>query len=127
MKPKYNFFKNSKFAFEGLAAMLKNEAAFRFELCIIVPLALVSLFLPVSVAQHALLIAVFGLVLICECLNTAVEAVVDLVSPNFRYGCDNLGMDATCACLWRVNLSTERLSNLRSKSKSIRLNFTPNN
>ena len=62
MKPKYNFFKNSKFAFEGLAAMLKNEMAFRFELCIIVPLALVSLFLPVSAAQHALLIAVFGLV-----------------------------------------------------------------
>ena len=54
MKPKYDFFKNSKFAFEGLAAMLKNEAAFRFELCVIVPLALVSLFLPVSAAQHAL-------------------------------------------------------------------------
>ena len=77
MKPKYNFFKNSKFAFEGLAAMLKNEAAFRFELCIIIPLALVSLFLPVSAAQHALLIAVFGLILICE-------AVVDLVSPDFH-------------------------------------------
>ena len=60
MKPKYDFFKNSKFAFEGLAAMLKNEAAFRFELCIIVPLALVSLFLPVSATQHALLIAVFA-------------------------------------------------------------------
>ena len=84
MKPKYNFFKNSKFAFEGLAAMLKNEAAFRFELCIILPLALVSLFLPVSATQHALLIAVFGLVLICECLNTAVEAVVDLVSPGLH-------------------------------------------
>ena len=84
MKPKYDFFKNSKFAFEGLAAMLKNEAAFRFDLCIIIPLALVSLFLPVSAAQHTLLIAVFGLVLICECLNTAIEAVVDLVSPDFH-------------------------------------------
>ena len=84
MKPKYNFFKNSKFAFEGLAAMLKNEAAFRFELCIIIPLALISLFLPVSATQHALLITVFGLVLICECLNTAIEAVVDLVSPDFH-------------------------------------------
>ena len=80
MKPKYNFFKNSKFAFEGLAAMLKNEAAFRFELYVILPLALVSLFLPLSAAQHALLIAV----LICECLNTAIEAVVDLVSPGFH-------------------------------------------
>ena len=84
MKPKYNFFKNSKFAFEGLAAMLKNEAAVRTELCVIVPLAVVSLFLPVSAAQHALLIAVFGLVLICECVNTAIEAVVDLVSPDFH-------------------------------------------
>ena len=84
MKPKYNFFKNSKFAFEGLAAMLKNEAAFRTELCVIVPLAVVSLFLPISTAQHALLIAVFGLVLICECVNTAIEAVVDLVSPGFH-------------------------------------------
>ena len=84
MKPKYNFFKNSKFAFEGLAAMLKNEMAFRFELCIIVPLALVSLFLPVSAAQHALLIAVFGLGLFCAGRNTAIEAVVDLVSPGFH-------------------------------------------
>ena len=84
MKPKYNFFKNSKFAFEGLAAMLKNEAAFRTELYVIVPLAVVSLFLPVSAAQHAILIAIFGLVLIYECVNTAIEAVVDLVSPGFH-------------------------------------------
>ncbi|EKU12202.1 hypothetical protein CSUNSWCD_142 [Campylobacter showae CSUNSWCD] len=37
-----------------------------------------------------------------------------------------MGLDDSYACIWRVNLRTDRLPNLRSKSKSKNSNFTPN-
>lgn len=84
MKPKYNFFKNSGYAFAGLVAMLRNEMAFRIELAIILPLMCASLFLRVSLNTHLILIGVLFLILILECVNSAIEACVDLVTADFH-------------------------------------------
>jgi len=84
MKPKYNFFKNAKFAFEGLLAMTRLEMAFRIELVIIIPALLVSIFLPISLTQHLILVAVLVLILIAEAFNSAIEACVDLVTDKWH-------------------------------------------
>lgn len=84
MKPKYHLFKNAKYAFDGIKALIKNEAAFRLELCIIIPIAILSFFLKLSFLEHLFLIAVLMLILIVEALNSAIEACVDLITSEWN-------------------------------------------
>ena len=83
MKPKYNFFKNTSYALNGLKSML-SESSFKIELLIILPLLICSVFLPVSMESHLLLVIVLAIVLIAECVNTGIEACVDLITRDFH-------------------------------------------
>ena len=83
MKPEYKFFANWGYAMAGILAMLKNEVAFRIELAFIVPAMILSFFLPVSMENHLILVGVLFIIIIAECLNSAVEACVDLVTSEF--------------------------------------------
>ncbi|KAA6226034.1 MULTISPECIES: diacylglycerol kinase [unclassified Campylobacter] len=84
MKTKYNFFNNTKFALQGILAMLKEEMAFRIELFFILPLIIISLFLPISLIEHLFLILVLFIILIAECINSAIEACVDLITDKWH-------------------------------------------
>lgn len=84
MKPKYHLFNNAKYAFEGILALLKNEMAFRIELCVIIPAFIISFFLNVSLIEHLFLIAVLMIILIIEALNSAIEACVDLITNEWH-------------------------------------------
>lgn len=68
------------YSIAGFKAAWKNEHAFRQELLLAIPLAILALFLPVSAIEKLALIAVLVLVLIVELINSAIEAVVDRVS-----------------------------------------------
>ena len=71
--------KATGYSWQGLRAAWQNESAFRQEvtLCLIMlPLAFV---VGQTILETALLIALLGVVLITELLNSAVEAVVDRV------------------------------------------------
>jgi diacylglycerol kinase (ATP) len=68
------------YSFEGLAAALRHEAAFRQELALAAILIPLGLWLGKSGVERALLVGSVILVLIVELLNSAVEAVVDRVS-----------------------------------------------
>jgi diacylglycerol kinase (ATP) len=70
----------SRYSIEGFKTAWKNEHAFRQEVMVAVPLAVVALLLKISAFQKLALIAVLGLVLLVELLNAAIEAVVDRVS-----------------------------------------------
>ncbi len=70
------------FSFAGLRAAYKGEAAFRQEVWLSLVLIPGALFLPVSWLFKAFLIACMLLVLVVELLNSGLEAVVDLVSPD---------------------------------------------
>lgn len=61
-----------------------QEAAFRQEAAGFVILCGVLLVLPLSLAWKAMLFLSTGSVLVVELLNSAIEAVVDLVSPDFH-------------------------------------------
>ena len=84
MKPKYSLFKNAKYAMDGIIAMIKSEKSFRIEIAIIIPAIIISIFLPLSLLEHLLLIVVALLILIVEALNSAIESCVDLVTDKWH-------------------------------------------
>lgn len=65
----------------GLAAAFRGEAAFRQECLLAAILLPAALLLPLGPTAKALLVGTVFLVLVVELLNSAVEAVVDLASP----------------------------------------------
>jgi diacylglycerol kinase (ATP) len=68
------------YSMDGFKAAVTNEHAFRQELMIAVPAAIIALLLKVSAFEKLVLILVLGLVLLVELLNASIEAVVDRVS-----------------------------------------------
>ncbi len=70
------------YSLAGLRAAVIYEHAFRQELALAVVLIPTALLVPTSPPGRAMLIASVLLVLVVELLNSAVEAVVDLVSPD---------------------------------------------
>ncbi len=69
---------------DGLRSSFKHEAAFRQELLLFIIFLPVLFVLPVPLQFKSLLFAANTLVLIVELLNSAVESVVDLVSPEYN-------------------------------------------
>jgi diacylglycerol kinase (ATP) len=68
------------YSLDGFKHAWTYEHAFRQELMVAVPLAVIALVLKISAFQKLALIAVLGLVLLMELINAAIEAVVDRVS-----------------------------------------------
>lgn len=61
-----------------------QEEAFRQEVYCCMPLAILSVFLNVTTAEHLILLTSLVIVLITELLNSAVEAVVDRISDEWH-------------------------------------------
>ena len=74
--------KAARFSMQGLRAAWRHEAAFRQECVLAVVLVPCAFLLAETFTQAALLIAVTGLVLVTELLNSAIEAVVDRVGKD---------------------------------------------
>lgn len=75
--------KNAVFySLNGLREAFNRETACQQELTLLFILTPVALFLDVSVVEKILLIISLLLVLIVEILNTAIETIVNLVSPD---------------------------------------------
>ncbi len=69
------------YSFKGLRAAFNNETACQQELILLFILTPVALFLDVSVIEKILLIISLLFVLLIEIVNTAIETIVNLVSP----------------------------------------------
>lgn len=72
------------YSYKGLKACYHHEAAFRQELLLSVLMLPLSFLVTPSLVESALLIATLILVLITELLNSAVEAVVDRIGPEYH-------------------------------------------
>jgi len=68
----------------GLRLAISNEAAFRQEVSIVVIALVALLLLPLSFLWKGLLFFATTAVLVVELLNTAIESVVDMVSPEYN-------------------------------------------
>ncbi|PCJ38295.1 MAG: diacylglycerol kinase [Cellvibrionales bacterium] len=69
------------FSIQGLKSCFRYEEAFRVEVFLVVVLSPLGFYIADSSQDLALLFAAMLIVLIVELLNSAIEAVVDLVSP----------------------------------------------
>ena len=68
----------------GLRFALKNEEAFRQEIILYILLLILLFFLPISLLFKIILLVVNTIVLLVELINSAVEAIVDMVSPEYN-------------------------------------------
>ena len=71
----------TRYSLAGLAAALRHEPAFRLELVLVAVLVPLGLYLGNNGVERALLVGSALLVPIVELVNSAVEAVVDRISP----------------------------------------------
>jgi diacylglycerol kinase len=76
--------KSFPYAFNGIKIALRNEPNFRIHLIIAMLTLTVAVALRLGVLEFALLILTIGFVLILELINTVLEAMVDLVSPEVK-------------------------------------------
>jgi diacylglycerol kinase (ATP) len=77
-------FRAARYSEQGLRSAWRDEAAFRQELVFVLLLAPLTLWLPLPRTDTVLLLALMGLVLVAELLNSGLEAVVDMTSPDFH-------------------------------------------
>lgn len=71
-----------KFAIAGLLYVLTHEQSIKLATIVTVIVVIVGLWLRVGVFSWALLTFALGAVWITECLNTAIEAAIDLGAPD---------------------------------------------
>lgn len=71
-------------AFRGIAHGVRRERNLRIHLTAAVGVLLLSVFYDFSAVQWAVIFLLFALVISAELMNTAVERVVDLLSPGYN-------------------------------------------
>lgn len=76
--------KATRYALEGIVAAIRHERAFRQELVFCAFFGLLSFLLPISGVLRILLWGSFCMILVAELLNSGIEAIVNLVSPEFH-------------------------------------------
>ena len=79
-QPKYNFFKNTSYALNGLKDMIQTESSFKIELIITIILIPLIIFIDTTFVNKALMFISLMAMLIAEAVNSAIERVVDLVT-----------------------------------------------
>lgn len=73
------------YSLAGIADAYRSEAAFRQETWLAIILIPATFFLPVSILFKSFLLCSVLLVLMMELINSAIEAVVDKVMPDFDH------------------------------------------
>lgn len=71
-----------RFAFEGIAYVFRTQKNAQIHLVVIIIVCFLAIWLALPLRDLALVFMTIGLVLGAEFFNTAIEALVDLVSPD---------------------------------------------
>lgn len=83
MKPR-NFVESANLAMEGILYVAKTQRHMRYHLLAAGLVILISLLLGVTRLEFLILSLIILLVLLSEIFNTAIEVILDLVSPNYN-------------------------------------------
>ena len=90
--------KSFKYAFQGVNTAMKNEPNFRIHIIFAVSALILGLILKLNTVEWLLLTFTIFYVLTLELLNTVLEAMVDLVSPEITpYA--KIAKDVSAACV----------------------------
>lgn len=72
------------YAFKGVAYAISTQLNFKIHLIATIIAVALGYYLKISIAEWCWIIACIALVLIVELLNTAIELLTDIVSPEFN-------------------------------------------
>ena len=78
------FLKSFVYAFNGIVSCIKTERNMRVHLCAAFYVLIFMQFYNLSKAESAVVYVVIGCVITMEIINTAIEAIVDLCSPEYN-------------------------------------------
>ena len=78
------FLKSFVYAFNGIISCLKTERNMRVHFCAAFYVLIFMQFYDLSKGESAIIYITIGCVIAMEIINTAIEAVVDLCSPDFN-------------------------------------------
>lgn len=81
---KHPITKSFLFAFEGIKTALKKEPNLRIHLIIAAVAIFAAMILGFNLLEWVILIITIGFVLTLELVNTALESIVNLVSPEIK-------------------------------------------
>ena len=84
METKHSLLKSFGFAFEGLKAEVIKGRNFRIQIAAGVLASILGVILKLSAEEWLDLVIIITLVLVLELVNTSIEALVDLVSPEIQ-------------------------------------------
>ncbi|HKC05175.1 MAG TPA: diacylglycerol kinase family protein [Patescibacteria group bacterium] len=84
MEHRHSIFKSFGFALNGLKGIILQERNFKIQLFFGLIAVILGFLLKLNVAEWLDLVIVITLVLILELVNTSIEEMVDLVSPEIR-------------------------------------------
>jgi diacylglycerol kinase len=84
MEHKHSILKSFEFALNGLKGIIIQERNFKIQLFAGILAVILGLLLKLNSAEWLDLVIVITLVLILELVNTSIEEMVDLVSPQFQ-------------------------------------------
>lgn len=79
-----NFLRSFGFAFEGIFHVIHTQRNMRIHLSLTAMALFLGFVFHISLEQWAILALTIMSVLVAEMFNTVVEAIVDLVSPNYH-------------------------------------------
>lgn len=78
------FFKGFVFAFQGIRYTFNTQINFRVQCFLAILISSLCFYLNISVAEWLWIMGATALVLMAELGNTAIEALVDLVTPEYN-------------------------------------------
>lgn len=103
-KPKYNLFKNTKYALDGLIIAIKTESSFKLELFCAIFIIAGILYIDTTLTNKLILLVTGILVLIVELLNSAIENVVDLCTKEVHSLAKNAKDIGSTAVMFTITL-----------------------
>ena len=84
METRHSLLKSFKFAFEGIRTEFKKGRNFRIQILMGFIALILGVIFKINTQEWFDLIIVIASVLILELVNTAIEAIVDMVSPEIQ-------------------------------------------
>lgn len=93
-----SFLKAFLYAWQGISHAVRTQRNMRVHLTAVVYVTAFSFFYDLTRAEYALLALTFGAVISAELINTAIEAAVDLCSPE-RHSLAKIAKDAAAGAV----------------------------
>jgi undecaprenol kinase len=74
------------YAWSGINTAIKNEPNFRMHLMAIIAVSILGFLMKLSMGEWAVIVLTVAMVITLELINTSLEAIVNMVSPQMSEG-----------------------------------------